>query len=260
MAGEVAAARYVEGVMMRCQVPRTPLRRDGDANAIASSELLYGEDFEVFDTVADWAFGRCCGDLYVGWVAAAALAVPGETPRKHVTARVAPVFSAPDIKAPLLAELPFAARVDGEASEKFLALSGGGFLHNRHVAPLQAEPIAVARLFAGTPYVWGGRTGEGIDCSGLVQAALLACGIDCARDSDQQRDMLGCQVAFEQRRPGDLIFFPGHVGFLTDGDRLFHANAHWMSTVEEPLADVIARLRDAGVAQPVSGVRRLTSA
>lgn len=259
----MAAARYVDGVVMRCTAPRTPVRSAGDGGATAVSELLFGEDFEIFDVVAGWAYGRCGVDQYVGWVDAAALGEAIGVITQRVTAKIAPLFSAPDIKAPVIAELPFGARVAGTAGDRFLALGGGGYIHNRHVAALPSgqrnatDPVGIARIFSGTPYLWGGRTPDGVDCSGLVQAALLACGIACPRDSDQQRDELGAAVAFDARRAGDLMFFPGHVGFLTGRDMLFHANAHWMSTVEEPLSDVIARLHAAGVAMPVTGIRRI---
>lgn len=257
LAGSVAASRYVAGVAMRCAVPRVPIRKAGDAAAVAVSELLHGEDFEVFENVADWSWGRCGSDRYLGWAPSSALADPGPAVDYRITARIAPVFAAPDIKAPVLMELPFGARVAGAAGDRFLAVFGSGFVHVRHLAALPHDPVAVARLFVGTPYLWGGRTGDGIDCSGLVQAALLACDIACPRDSDQQRDELGAAVAFADRSGGDLVFFPGHVGFLTADDRLLHANAHWMATVEEPLADVVARLVAAGVAEPVTAIRRV---
>ncbi len=257
LAASVAAARYVAGVMMRCQVPRVAIRKAGDAATVAVSELLFGEDFEVFEIAGDWSWGRCGVDRYLGWVPSAILADPGPALEHRITARIAPVFAGADIKAPVLMELPFGARLAGTVGERFVAVTGGGFVHNRHITGLRADPVAVARLFLGTPYLWGGRTGDGIDCSGLVQAALLACGIAAPRDSDQQRDEIGMAVAFADRRPGDLVFFPGHVGLLTDGDRLLHANAHWMSTVEEPLSDVVARLLAAGVDTPVTGVRRI---
>ena len=257
LAGEVAAARYVAPAAMRCAVPRIALRVAGDAAAIAASELLCGERFDVFEYADGWAFGRSVADCYTAWVRTDALVEAGEPPGHRITARSAPVFSNADIKSAVSAELPFGAMVAGTPGERFLALSGGGFVHNRHLEPLPSDPLAIARLFTGTPYLWGGRTPAGVDCSGLVQASLAACGIACPRDSDQQRDGLGHAVAFDDRATGDIVFFPGHVGLLTARDTLFHANAHWMATVEEPLADVIGRLAAAGVETPVTGVRRL---
>ncbi len=259
LAGDVAAARYVAPVARRCSVPRTAMRKTGDAAAVAVSELLFGEIFEVFETVGDWAFGRSAADRYTGWVRADVLGQGDDEPRQRITATIAPVFSSPDIKAGVGAELPFGALVTGVAGAGFLALSGGGFIHLRHLGPAPSDPLAAALGFIGAPYLWGGRTPAGVDCSGLVQAALTACGIACPRDSDQQLAELGTAVAFEDRAAGDVMFFPGHVGMLATRDRLLHANAHWMATVEEPLADVIARLEAAGVAAPVSGVRRVTA-
>ncbi len=256
LAGQVAAARYVAPVAMQAAVPRTAMRKAGDAGSVAVSELLAGEGFDLFETADGWAFGRSVADAYVGWVRAEALVPREDREPVMVTARVAPVFAAADIKAPVVMELPFGARVAGQAGERFFA-SDAGFIHNRHLAAAPSIPIEVARLFTGAPYLWGGRTPLGVDCSGLVQAALAACGVAAPRDSDQQRDGLGVAVDFAARDAGDLVFFPGHVGILATRDRLLHANAHWMATVEEPLADVIARLHAAGVAEPVTGVRRV---
>lgn len=257
LAGQLSAHNYVAPVAMRCNLSRAPVRKAGDAAAAAVSELLYGEDFDLFDIHGDWGFGRTAADRYTGWVAMAALSEPGAAPTHRISAPVAPVFAAPDIKAPVLVELPFAARVAGDPGEKFLALAGGGFVHLRHVALPPVTPIEVARLFTGAPYLWGGRTSLGVDCSGLMQAALTATGTACPRDSDQQLAALGTAMAFNERAAGDLVFFPGHVGILATRDRLFHANAHWMATVEESLEDVIARLVAAGVETPVTGVKRL---
>ena len=241
LAGQVAAASYVTPLPMRCVVPQTPMRGAAGSDAVAVSELLYGEGFDLFDTDGDWAFGRSSHDRYTGWVALAALQDGPATANRAVTARAAPVFSNVDIKTSVLATLPFGARVEGQDTGAFFALNSGGFLHQRHLAPPPATPLAVAGLFSGAPYVWGGRTPTGVDCSGLVQVAMAACGIACPRDSDQQRETLGSAVDFPARQGGDVIFFPGHVGILVDADTLLHANAYWMAVVTEPLADVIAR-------------------
>lgn len=241
LADRVAAARYVMPAPMVSRVPRTPIRAAGQADAVAVSELLFGEGFDLFDVAGDWGFGRSAHDHYTGWVTMAALAPGVMSAGQRVSARVAPVFARPDLKAPVLVELPFGARVSGVPEGNFIALATGGYLHGRHLVAAAATPLAVARTFAGAPYLWGGRTPMGVDCSGLVQVALAACGVAAPRDSDQQRDQLGMAVAFADRRGGDLVFFPGHVGILVDAITLFHANAYWMATIEEPLADVIGR-------------------
>lgn len=251
LAGSVAAARYVAPALRSCTMPRATMRKAGDPAAVAVSELLFGEQFALFDIVGDWGFGRSMPDRYTGWIELAALGDFGPAPDRRVTARVAPVFAAPDIKAPVVCALPFGARVTGADDGAFCALAGGGWLHLRHVAELSLSPLSVARRFEGAPYLWGGRTPMGVDCSGLVQAAFAACRVACPRDSDQQRQALGQPVDFDDRQAGDVVFFPGHVGLLVDADTLLHANAYWMATVIEPLADVVARGAE------VTGVRRV---
>lgn len=258
LADSVAAACYVAPSAWRCRVPRTPIRAAGDAAAGAVSELLFGEAFALFESSGDWAFGRNPADSYGGWVHCDAIAEEvGGLARRAIVARVAPVFALPDIKAPVVCDLTFGAWVSGVPDGRFMALDGGGFVHQAHLAvgavpgSVQKAMIAAARLFMGAPYVWGGRTPLGVDCSGLVQVALAAAGVAAPRDSDQQRVGLGHEVDFAAREVGDLVFFAGHVGMLVERDRLLHANAHWMAVVEEPLGDVVAR----GAA--VIGVRRL---
>lgn len=260
LAPRVAAARYVVPWRRRAVAAVTPMRAAPAADSVAVSALLFGEDVEVFDVVnGAWALCRSGHDDYIGWLPLAALGeAAGPEPTTPVTARVAPLFAAPDIKSPVLAMLPFGARLAGGVDGRFLALAGGGYVHGRHVAPLlRPTPLGVARRFLGAPYVWGGRTPDGVDCSGLVQAALLACDRACPRDSDQQRGEVGQLVAFNDRAAGDLVFFPGHVGILASRDTLLHANAYWMTTLEEPLADVVGRLHASGAANPVLAVRRL---
>lgn len=262
LAGDVGAVRYVDPRPLVCTAPRVALRAAADAAAPAVSELLFGEGFDIVDTRAaasgDWALGRCQADRYIGWVPLAALALPGAPATHCISTRRAPLFADASIKAAVLAELPHAARLAARPAGDFLLLASGGFVHARHAALIDAPQrpgrLATAALFAGAPYLWGGRTPDGADCSGLVQAALAGEGIACPRDSDQQA-AIGTAVKWPAREAGDIVCWPGHVGLLLEGDRLCHANAHWMAVVTEPLADVVARAGDAG--DPV--VRRIAA-
>lgn len=240
LAGDVGAVRYVEPKLLTCTAPRVMMRNGPDAAAEAVSELLLGEAFEIVEVKAGFALGRSLHDRYIGWVPFEALALPGAEPTHRITARRAPVFASASIKAAVRHELPFGARVAGVIDAQFLVLASGGCVHRGHVEAAPATRFAAAALFADAPYLWGGRTPDGVDCSGLVQQALAAEGIMLRRDTDLQREQ-GEPVKFAAREAGDLVFWPGHVGLLVDGDRLCHANAHWMRVVTEPLADVMAR-------------------
>jgi len=244
-------------VLRRPSVPSIALRNAPSDNAQAVSELLMGEDFWLLDASGGWAWGRCGHDGYVGYLPEQALAAPGPAPSHVVSAIAALVFAGPDIKSPVVASWPAGARIAGTEDGDFL-VTAEGFVHRRHVRPvdqLTADPVAIAEALLGVPYRWGGRSGDGVDCSGLIQLALAGAGIAAPRDSDQQRS-LGRPVepgtALER---GDLVFFPGHVGMMADGERLVHANAHWMAVTIEPLAAVEQRHPDHP--QAVVAIRRL---
>lgn len=234
------------------------LREAPTPDARAVSQLLPGEGFAVVDRSRDWAWGYGIHDNYVGYVPFAALDEPFE-PTCRITSPAALLFAAPDIKSAVIAVLPIGARMTGAEENNFVA-TPSGFVHRRHIAPIavdESDPVTIAERLLGMPYLWGGRGGGGIDCSGLVQLALGLCGIVAPRDTDQQRDALGEEIAGDDDlRRGDIIFFPGHVGFMADGERLIHANAHWMAVTVEPLADVVARLKP-NHDKPVLARRRL---
>lgn len=260
--GTVDAPRYAVPVRYRLTAAAAAIRRAPAPDAVAVSELLAGEAFDVLDVADGVAWGYSVHDHYVGYVDADALAANLPQPTHRISAPTALVFSKPDIKSTVLGALPMNALVSaGDHDEKFMALAGGGtggYVHERHILTIEslaAEPVAVAEMLLGSPYKWGGRTRGGLDCSGLVQVALGACGLACPRDSDMQAEM-GTEVADRRYRRGDLVFFPGHVGFMFDETRLLHANAFFMSTVIEPLADVVGRLLPQYDA-PVTAVRRL---
>ena len=249
--------RYVTPVLRQASLPSVALRGTPAEDARAVSELLLGEEFWLLDTAGGWAWGRCGHDGYVGYLPEDALATPG-TARTHIVSAIAAlVFAEPDIKAPVVASWPAGARVGGTVEGDFLTTTAG-YVHRRHLRPLdrvEDDPVAVAEALIGVPYRWGGRSGDGIDCSGLIQHALAAAGIAAPRDSDQQRS-LGREVKAGTRLArGDLVFFPGHVGMMVDSEQLIHANAHWMAVTIDPLETV--KQRHPAHPQAVIAIRRL---
>jgi cell wall-associated NlpC family hydrolase len=243
LAGRLFAPHYARPELCACAADAAMLRSAPQEDATAVSQLLHGEGFAMLDIAAGWAWGFGLHDHYVGYVRCEALGAVSP-PTHIVTAPAAPVFSRPDIKSAVGATLSMGARLAAEPDGAFLRMTRG-FVHRRHAAPLDqpaTDAVAVAERLIGSPYLWGGRGAGGIDCSGLVQLSLGLTGLSAPRDSDQQRALLGRALAPEETAArGDLIFFPGHVGFMLDHDRLLHANAHWMAVTAEPLADVIVR-------------------
>jgi cell wall-associated NlpC family hydrolase len=200
----------------------------------------------------------------VGWVREDALR-PGTIDPTHIVTDLRGfVFPEPDLKGVPLDALPLGARVAvvGEA-KGYLELAGGGWIYARHLAPLgwvEPDPVRTAERLLGVPYLWGGRSTWGIDCSGLAQLALACAGIPCPRDSDMQREEVGELISCDGRdcdyRRGDLVYFPGHVGLMLDGTRLLHATAFTMTVTVEPLADVVLRV-DPTRAGGILAVRRV---
>ncbi len=225
-------------------------------------QLLRGDDFDLYETRDDWAYGRAAKDGYCGWLPAAALVDP-VAPTHRIAVRSTWVYPSAGVRGGPLYDLHFGSRVAaiGQSGRWTEILSGGitGFVptaHLRSVDSREADPLEVLRLYLGTPYLWAGNTGFGIDCSGLVQAALLACGIACPGDSDLQEAALGRPLAeHEPLRPRDLVFWDGHVAMVADDDRFLHAYGHAMLTGYEPVATAIPRILAAG--NPVTSRRRI---
>ena len=258
MADRLFASHYAAPSIRAGGQPTVPLRAAPDAGASAVSELLMGEDFAVIDVSGGWAWGYCRHDHYVGYLPAEALGDP--IAASHVvSAPAALLFAAADIKAPVLARWPMGVRLEGVVAGEFVACAAG-FVHARHLSPVSqvaGDAVAVAERLVGMPYRWGGRSGDGLDCSGLVQLALDATGVSAPRDTDQQCAALGREIPKDTLlQRGDLIFFPGHVGLMADAERLVHANAHWMAVTIEPLADVVARLAPSHP-RPITARRRI---
>jgi len=251
--GSVAAARFVDGRRCHVVAPAAPLRRASAANATLDTEILMGEIFTVFElTPKGRAWGQLATDGYVGYVPAAALATAAQAPTHQVSALRTFVFSAPNIRAAPLGVVSFGAQVavtrESETDGvRFLGLPGRGWVGARHLAPVGvpcgSDYVVFAERFVGTPYLWGGRTSLGLDCSALVQLSLAATGRAVPRDSDLQEAALGTPVAggVEELQRGDLLFWPGHVAICRDPQSVVHASGTLLEVAVEPLADALAR-------------------
>lgn len=258
--GKVEALRFSEGERRRVAVGHAGLRRAPGPGSPLETEVLFGEEITVYDELEGWAWGQLSTDGYVGYLPSAALSAelgPGATHR--VSALRTLLFPSASIKAPPVDALSMGARVSVVGVEdKFAVLDTGAYAVARHLSAVDAfetDPVAVAERFVGAPYLWGGRTSLGLDCSALVQTALGACGVKAPRDSDMQEADLGRPVALDEARRGDLVFWKGHVAIVRDEATIIHANAFAMAVAIEPFGAAIERIRKAG--DEVTGVRRL---
>ena len=254
--GKVEAARFVEGQCLSVTRGRAILRGEPQPDASRTTELLFGERFTVYESREGWAWGQAENDSYVGYLAADALA-EAAPPTHRITALMTPLLPAPDPKRIAFDMLPLNAAVKIVATEKNCArLASGGFVYEKHLAPLDARApdwVATAEQFLGVPYIWGGKTQAGLDCSGLIQTALAASGISVPRDTD----LIEKSLTAESKNParGDLVFWKGHMGVMLDATRLLHANAFHMQVAIEPLAEAVARIEKS--AGQVTSVKRI---
>ena len=257
--GKVTAARFAEGEEREVIDAQVPVREAPAPDAPLMTEALMGERVTVYEFDDEgWAWGQLADDGYVGWLAANALMPPREPPTHKVTALRTLAFPGPSIKLPPVAMPPLGSRLAVAREQDRFAVASLGFIPLGHVAPLtqrEKDFATVAERFLGVPYLWGGKTNHGLDCSGLVQVALNACGIPCPRDSDMQEHALGTPIDIAQARRGDLVFWKGHVAIVRDGANFIHANAFHMAVAIEPIAAALVRITAAG--SHVTSVRRI---
>jgi len=257
--GQVQAERFVEPTTARISVPGIPLFRRPELSAPRETEALHGEDALVFENRAGFAWVQLIRDAYVGYLPSESLGA-ARTPTHRVAPLRTHAYPGPSIKLPHVHALSLGARVTIERqSGEFLVDLEGLHYWARHLARVDSiEPdfVAVAEMFLGAPYLWAGRTSEGVDCSGLTQAALTAAGVKAPRDSDMLERLGSTLPADASLKRGDLVFWKGHVGIMRDPETLLHANGWHMAVVSEPLASARERILASGGGE-ITSIRRL---
>jgi cell wall-associated NlpC family hydrolase len=252
--GEVAAERFAPGRPARIAATVADVRKAPKADAGVNTQFLYGDDVLVFDTTDGWAWVQGERDGYVGYVEESALGRREQAATHIVTVPRTFIYPDADLRFPISGRLSMGSTITVTGTTEtrgtqYALLSSGGAMIARHLRPIgehAADFVSVAETFLETPYLWGGVSGFGIDCSGLVQLSLRMAGKDVLRDSDMQAAGLGEPLDpgpdFSNLRRGDFVFWKGHVAIMTDAKDMIHANGHTMTVAREALAEAVARI------------------
>ena len=257
-------ANQASGQLRRATVSRATLSFGPDAAARRESELLFGEGFTVFDERDGWAWGQAARDHYVGWLPSDMLGPDLGAPTHEVVVPATYLYPEADLKSPAPVRLSLASLVvaTGRREDNFLEAAGGGWIHVNHVAPrevVESDYVSTGLSLVGVPYLWGGRSSDGMDCSGFIQVVLQRAGLMPPRDSDQQEAVVGTPFDNDddlgKLRRDDILFFQGHVGIVLDGWRFLHASASNMTVSIQRLSNVVDHAKEAGT--PPRAVRRI---
>jgi len=262
--GQVEAEQFTAGTVKRVGATFAPLHRHPSHEAPMDTQAIFGESVTVYDEHEGWAWVQLREDGYVGYLPSGSLTDPGPEPTHRVGAVRTFIYPGPNLRLPFESYLTLNARVAVTDSQgDYARLATGGWVYAPHLTGLdarEADYVSVAERFLHTPYLWGGRTSLGIDCSGLAQMALMAAGIRAPRDSDMQERQLGSLVEVTPDlaglRRGDLVFWKGHVGLMMDATNFVHATGHSMTVMIEPIAVAEERIRQTSYG-PISSIRRM---
>lgn len=249
LAGKLFAPHYAVPMIRTGIAPVTEIHAEPHMTSMPVSSLMHGEEFAVLDVAGEWAWGYCLHDDYLGYLRFADLG-DDFTATHMVSAPATLLVATPSIKAPVLARYPMGAQiVCGEASKcgRFLACEGGWIpiVHLAEPGQVEGSPADLAEKLVGVPYSWGGRSGNALDCSGLVQLVFGLKGIKAPRDADMQQAGFGEELSEDEAlQRGDLVFFPGHVGIMADESNLIHSNGAAMAVSIESLEAATARFAE----------------